>query len=35
MIIYRLEEVVANAHAIEGMQKDDIGRAAIVDQYFM
>jgi hypothetical protein len=34
-IIYRLEEAVADSHTIEGMQKNDVGMNAVVDQYFV
>jgi hypothetical protein len=34
-IIYRLEEVVADSHTIEGMQKNYVSLIAVVDQHFV
>jgi hypothetical protein len=34
-IICRLEEVVSDSHAIEGVQKNDISLTTVVDQHFV
>jgi hypothetical protein len=34
-IVYKLEEVVVDSHTIEGMQKNDVGLTAVVDQHFV
>jgi hypothetical protein len=34
-IICRLEDAIADYHTIEGVQKDDVGLTAVVDQHFV
>jgi hypothetical protein len=34
-IICRLEEAMADSHMIEGVQENDVGLTAVVDQHFV